>query len=376
MAFTHLHVHSEYSLLDGACRLSGLLSRVKELGQDAVAVTDHGVLYGAVEFYKAAKKAGVHPVIGCEVYVAPRSRESKVFGVDNQYYHLVLLCENNTGYHNLCKLVSAGFTEGFYSKPRVDRELLEQYHEGLIALSACLAGEIPQALTSGNYEQACETARWYKQLFGPAHFYIELQDHGIADQQRINPLLIRLARENDLPLVCTNDAHYLTREDAKTQQVLLCIQTNTTVDDPSPMAFETEEFYIKSEQEMRALFPELPEAFDNTARIAARCQVEFTFGKTQLPAFDAPGGDSVAYFRRLCREGLAARYGQTPPAGAEERLNYELATIEQMGYVDYYLIVHDFVHYAKTHDIPVGPGRGSGAGSLCAYCIGITDIDP
>ncbi len=376
MAFTHLHVHSEYSLLDGACRISGLLSRVKALGQTAVAITDHGAMYGAVEFYKAAKKEGIHPVIGCEVYVAPRSRDSKVFGLDNQYYHLVLLCENNKGYENLCKLVSTAWTEGFYSKPRVDRELLKQYHEGLIALSACLAGEIPQALTAGNYEQASETARWYKELFGPDHFYIELQDHGIADQKRVNPLLIRLARENDLPLVCTNDAHYLAKADAKTQQVLLCIQTNTTVDDPSPMAFETEEFYIKSEQEMRTLFPDLPEAFDNTARIAERCQVEFTFGKTQLPAFDAPGGDSVAYFRQLCRDGLVARYKDALPEGARERLEYELSTVEQMGYVDYYLIVHDFVHYAKTHDIPVGPGRGSGAGSLCAYCIGITDIDP
>ncbi|MBQ2780223.1 MAG: DNA polymerase III subunit alpha [Clostridia bacterium] len=376
MSFTHLHVHSEYSLLDGACRLNGLLSRVKELGQTAVAVTDHGAMYGLVEFYKAAKAQGIHPVLGCEVYVAPRSRHSKVFGLDNRYHHLVLLCENNTGYQNLCKLVSAAWTEGFYSKPRVDRELIEQYHEGIIALSACLAGEIPQALSAGDWESAKETALWYSRVFGPEHFYIELQDHGLEEQHRIHAQLVRLARECQLPMVCTNDAHYLTRADAEVQKVLLCIQTGTTMDEPSAMAFETDEFYIKSEAEMRALFPDLAEAFDNTQRIADRCQVSFTFGQTKLPAFDAPGGDSVAYFRRLCQEGLRRRYGETPPETAQERLQYELATIEKMGYVDYYLIVHDYVHYAKTHDIPVGPGRGSGAGSLCAYCIGITDVDP
>ncbi len=376
MGFTHLHVHSEYSLLDGACRVAELPERAKALGQTAVALTDHGVMFGAVEFYKAAKKAGVHPIIGCEVYVAPRSRESKVYGLDNQNYHLVLLCENETGYHNLCRLVSSAWIDGFYGKPRVDFSLLTQYHEGLIALSACLAGEIPQALLSGEYEKACETAKRYAALFGPEHFYIELQDHGLAEQKQIIPLLIRLARETGLPLVCTNDVHYPKKQDAEVQKVLLCIQTNTTVDDPPPIAFETDEFYLKSEEEMRALFPQIPEAFDNTVRIAERCRLEFTFGKTQLPAYAAPGGDSCAYFRRLCREGLVRRYGENPPKAATERLNYELATVEQMGYVDYYLIVYDFVHYAKTHDIPVGPGRGSGAGSLCAYCIGITDIDP
>ncbi len=374
--FVHLHVHSEYSLLDGACRVEQLVKRVKDMGQTAVAVTDHGVMYGAVEFYKAAKKAGIKPILGCEVYVAPRSRLDKVHGVDNEYTHLVLLCENNEGYHNLIKLCSAAFTEGFYSKPRVDRELLRQYSGGLIALSACLAGEIPQALLKGDYDGAREAARFYQSVFGPEHYYLELQDHGLEEQRTVNPQIVRLARELELPLVCTNDAHYLTRQDASMQRVLICIQTNTTLNDPSPLAFETEEFYLKSEGEMRALFPQIPEAFDNTVRIAERCQVELEFGHTQLPRFDAPGGDSTAYFRRLCEEGLHRRYGDQPAPEIVERLRYEQGVIEKMGYVNYYLIVNDFVQYAKSHDIPVGPGRGSGAGSLCAYCMGITGIDP
>lgn len=376
MAFVHLHVHSEYSLLDGACRVEGLVARARELGQTAVAVTDHGVMYGLVDFYKAAKKAGIRPILGCEVYVAARTRFDKVHGADSEHSHLVLLCENETGYHNLMKLVSAAWTEGFYSRPRVDRELLETYHEGLIALSACLAGEIPRALRRGDYEGARETARWYAGLFGPEHYYLEIQDHGLPEQKSVNPQILRLARETGIPLVCTNDAHYLTRDDAEVQRILVCIQTGTTVDEPSPMAFATEEFYLKSEEEMRALFPAVPEAFDNTARIAQRCRVELEFGKLKLPTFDAPGGDSVRYFERLCYEGLHRLYGDPAPPEAEERLRYELSTIRRMGYVDYYLIVHDYVHYAKTHDIPVGPGRGSGAGSLCAYCIGITAIDP
>lgn len=376
MSFVHLHVHSEYSLLDGACRIKGLVARAKELGQEAVAVTDHGAMYGAVDFYKEAKKNGIHPIIGCEVYVAARSRRDKVHGIDNEHAHLVLLCENNVGYQNLIRLVSSAWIEGFYGKPRVDRELLEQYHEGLIALSACLAGEIPRALSRGDFEAAKEKAIYYDRLFGRGNFYLELQDHGLAEQKRINPQILQIAEETGIPLVCTNDAHYLTRDDAELQRVLVCIQTATTVNDPSPMSFETDEFYLKSEEEMRELFPQVPQAADNTALIAARCQVEFTFGQTKLPHFDAPNGDSTAYFRRLCEEGLQRRYGENITEEMRERLDYEMRTVERMGYVDYYLIVNDYVQYAKTHDIAVGPGRGSGAGSLCAYCIGITDIDP
>ncbi len=376
MAFVHLHVHTEYSLLDGACRINGLVERAKSLGQSAVAITDHGVMYGAVDFYKAAKKAGIQPIIGCEVYVAARTRHDKQHGIDNTHAHLVLLCENEIGYQNLIALVSAAFTEGFYGKPRIDHELLQKHHEGLIALSACLAGEIPRALSDGNYEAAKQIASHYAALFGKDRFYIELQDHGLAEQKRINPLLIKLAHELSLPLVCTNDAHYLTREDAKLQRVLLCIQTATTLDEPSSMAFEGEEFYLKSEEEMRALFPQIQSAFDNTVRIAERCRFDFTFGETKLPAFKAPNGDSVSYFRSLCEEGLLRRYNGQPSAEARERLAYEMAMIERMGYVNYYLIVRDYVVYAKTHDIPVGPGRGSGAGSLCAYCMDITGIDP
>ena len=376
MAFAHLHVHSEYSLLDGACRIQELVRRAAELGQTALAITDHGVMYGVVDFYKAAQKAGIHPIIGCEVYVAPRTRFDKVHGVDNGYHHLVLLCENDHGYHNLMKLVSLGWTEGFYSRPRVDEQLLEQYHEGLIALSACLAGEVPSRLRSGDYEGARQIAQRYSDLFGKDNYYLELQDHGLSEQKNINPQLIRLSRDTGIPLVCTNDVHYLTKEDARVQQVLLCIQTGTTLDDPSAMSFETDEFYLKSEQEMRALFPAIPEAFDNTARIAERCRVDIRFGELKLPTFTAPEGDNLSYFRRLCTEGLRRRYGDHPDAAITERLEYELSTIEQMGYVDYYLIVNDFVQYAKAHDIPVGPGRGSGAGSLCAYCMGITAIDP
>ncbi len=377
MAFTHLHVHSEYSLLDGACRIKELVAQAASLGQHSVAITDHGVMYGVVDFYKEAKKAGIHPVIGCEVYVAPRTRFDKMHGIDNNYHHLVLLCENNTGYQNLMKLVSVGFTDGFYSRPRVDWELLTEYHEGLIALSACLAGEIPQALMTNDYEAARRIALQYRELFGEENYFLELQDHGIAEQKAVNPQIIRLSKETGIPLVCTNDVHYLTREDAKVQQVLLCIQTGTTLDNPSQMSFETEEFYLKSEEEMRALFPSIPEAFDNTAKIAARCQVELEFGRLKLPTFTAPNGeDNLSYFRRMCVEGLRRHYGDNPSPELWERLEYELSTIEQMGYVDYYLIVHDFIRHAKSVGIPVGPGRGSGAGSLCAYCMGITAIDP
>ena len=376
MAFAHLHVHTEYSLLDGACRLNGLLRRVKELGQTAVAVTDHGVMYGLIEFYKAAKEEGVRPILGCEAYVAARTRHDKTHGLDNHHHHLVLLCENNVGYENLVRLISHSWTDGFYGKPRVDRELLERYHEGLIALSACLAGEIPSALRDGEYERAKRIALEYRELFGADHFFLEIQDHGLAEQAAINADLVRLSRETGIALVCTNDAHYLTRDDAEMQHVLLCIQTGTTVDEPNPIALETNEYYLKSEQEMRNLFPSLPEAFDNAARIAERCQVELEFGKTKLPHFEAPGGDSYAYFREECYKGMYRLYGPEPDEAIVQRLEYELETIRRMGYVDYYLIVNDFVQYAKSHDIPVGPGRGSGAGSLCAYCIGITGVDP
>lgn len=375
--FAHLHVHTEYSLLDGACRIERLIERVKALGQSAVAITDHGVMFGAVDFYKCAKKHGVKPIIGCEVYVAPRSRFDKQHKIDTSPYHLILLCKNETGYQNLIKMVSAGFVEGFYSKPRIDRALLEQYHEGLICLSACLAGEIPRMLAQGDYACAKETAVWYRDLFGADNYYIEIQNHGIRLQQQILPDLERLAGEIGVGLVATNDAHYIEKADARMQSVLICIQTNTTVDAPGDLEFETEEFYIKSRDEMDELFGNYPGALDNTLKIAEQCNVEFEFGNTKLPLFVAPNGeDNQAYFRRLCAEGLRRRYGEQPDRSVTERLEYELNIITKMGYVDYYLIVSDFINYAKSVGIPVGPGRGSGAGSLAAYCIGITGIDP
>ncbi len=377
MAFAHLHLHTEYSLLDGACRIEKLMERVKELGQEAVAVTDHGVMCGVIDFYKAAKKAGVKPVIGCEVYVAPRTRFDKVHRLDNQPYHLVLLCENNEGYRNLIKLVSLGFTEGFYGKPRVDDELLAQYSGGLIALSACLAGRVQRDLTAGDYARAKESALHYSRIFGPDNFYIELQDHGIEEQQRILPELVRLSDETGIPLVATNDCHYLRKEDARNQHVLICIQTNHTVGEEGGLEFSTDEFYVKSEQEMRERFPFAEQAISNTAEIAARCNVEFEFGVTKLPQFTAPDGrDNTEYFISMCKEGLIRRYGDNPPQEYVDRLDYEIDVISRMGYVDYYLIVFDFVRYAKEHGIPVGPGRGSGAGSIAAYSIGITGIDP
>ena len=377
MSFAHLHVHTEYSLLDGACRIGKLLDQVCELGQDSVAITDHGVMYGAVDFYKEAQKRGIHPVIGCEVYVAARSRMDRVYELDGDSRHLVLLCENNTGYQNLIAMVSRAWTEGFYRKPRVDWELLEQYHEGLIALSACLAGEIPRCLSAGDYDRARQTALHYRQIFGEDHFFLELQDHSLREQKAVNSGLIRLSRETGIPLVVTNDCHYLKKEDSRMHKVLLCIQTNHTVDDPDAMEFGSDEFYLKSEQEMRSLFPELPDAFDRTEEIARRCQVEFDFGHTKLPRFDPPTGeDNLAYFKRLCYEGLHRHYGENPEESVVRRLEYEMGVIEQMGYVNYYLIVDDFVRYAKSIQLPVGPGRGSGAGSLAAYCMGITGIDP
>ena len=374
--FVHLHVHTEYSLLDGACRIDRMFDRLKELGQTAIAITDHGVMYGCVDFYKAAKKAGVKPIIGCEVYVATRSRFDKVNRIDGSN-HLVLLCKNETGYKNLIKLVSAGFIEGFYSKPRVDKELLEQHHEGLVCLSACLAGEIPQALLAGDYEKAKAAALYFNDLFGQGNFYIEIQDHGIDAQQQILPLLIRLARETGIPLVATNDAHYLRKEDSKMQSILICIQTGKTVQDADKLEFETDEFYLKSTEEMYDLFSIAPDACENTVKIAEMCDFDFEFGVTKLPYFEAPDGmDNQVYFEKLCREGLVRRYGDVVTDEMRERLEYEIDVIRRMGYTNYYLIVFDFINYAKQQGIPVGPGRGSGAGSLAAYCVGITNIDP
>ena len=357
MAFVHLHVHTEYSLLDGACRISRLFDRVKELGQTAVAITDHGVMYGCVDFYKAAKAAGVHPIIGCEVYVAPRTRFDRSYDLDREARHLVLLCENEEGYRNLSYMVSQGFLDGFYIKPRIDMDLLRAHSRGLIALSACLSGEIPRLLAAGDYEAARRTAQEMAELFGPEHFYLELQDHGIPEQQSVNAGLLRLHRELNLPLVATNDAHYLRREDSTMQDVLLCVQTGKTMDDPDRMRFDSDQFYLKSEDEMRALFPNEPEALENTARIAERCQMDFTFGTYHLPHFPLPEGwDSAdAYFTHLCHEGYAARYPSDPP-GYRERLEYEMSMIRQMGFVDYFLIVQDYVNYARRTGIPVGPG--------------------
>lgn len=376
MSFVHLHLHSEYSLLDGACRIDHLMDRVKELGQTAVAITDHGVMYGCIDFYKAAKAAGVKPIIGCEVYVARRRMADKVHGLDNDPYHLVLLCENRKGYENLCYLVSEAFIHGFYGKPRVDLELLAQHHEGLIALSACLAGAVPQYLMQEDYEGAKKYALRLAEIFGEGNFYLELQDHGIYEQRPVNQGVQRLARETGLPLVVTNDAHYLRRADAKMQDVLLCIQTGKTVDDQNRMKFQTEEFYVKSEEELRALFPGLDEAFENTVKIADRCNLEFTFHEYHLPAFPVPEGyTNEGYFRELCYNGFRERYPDQPKEYAD-RLEYEIGVISSMGYVNYYLIVWDFIRYAKEQGIPVGPGRGSGAGSIAAYCMHITEVDP
>lgn len=377
MSFVHLHLHSEYSLLDGACRIGQLVSRAKEMWQTAVAVTDHGCMYAAVDFYNEAVSQGIKPIIGCEVYVAPRTRFDKIHGTDNKPYHLVLLCKDNGGYRNLIKLVSLGCTEGFYSKPRVDLELLEKYHEGLIALSGCLAGEIPRKLSNGEYDNAKAVALRYLKIFGDGNYYIEVQNHNISEEIRILPLLYRLSAETGIPLAATNDAHYVLKEDAEIQRVLIAIQTNTPLSEPNPMSFQTDEFYMKSEEEMRQLFANVPHAVDNTASIAERCNVTFEFGKLLLPEFTAEGvSDNTSYFTELCRKGLKKRYGGNPPAEYAERLDYELGVIIKMGYVDYFLIVWDFIRYAREQNIPVGPGRGSGAGSLAAYCIGITSVDP
>ena len=373
--FTHLHLHTEYSLLDGACSIKPLVSRLKELGMDACAVTDHGVMYGVVDFYRACKDAGIHPVIGCEVYVCPDMDEKQ--SAFREYSHLVLLCENNEGYKNLSRLVSEGFTRGFYYRPRVDYKLLEKYSGGLIALSACLSGDLPKLLLDGRDNEARQVAQKYLDIFGRGNFFVELQDHGIPEEKQVLPRLVKLAREMDIPLVITNDCHYLTADDAEAQEVLMCIQTGKTLSDPNRMKMTTRELYVKSEAEMRALFPNFPDAIENTAKIAARCNVEFDFSTTHLPKFPLPEGetDALAYLRGLCEKGLRERYGEGRE-DARERMEYELGVISGMGYVDYFLIVWDFIHYARTHGVGVGPGRGSGAGSIVAYCLGITSIDP
>ena len=376
MSFVHLHVHTEYSLLDGACRINGIMDRVKELGQTAVAITDHGVMYGCIDFYKAAKAAGVKPIIGCEVYVARRSMQDRVYGIDDKPYHLVLLCKDRKGYENLCLMVSEAFINGFYGKPRVDLELLRKYKDGLIATSACLAGAIPKSLMSNDYEAAKAHALELSEIFGEDNFYLELQDHGIQEQQVVNQGILRISRETGLPLIVTNDAHYLRKEDAAMQDVLLCIQTGKTVDDANRMRFETEEFYLKSEEELRQLFPNCKEAFENTVSIADRCNVEFVFNEYHLPSFPVPDGyTDESYFRHLCMTGFAQRYPNAPKEYMD-RLEYEIGVISRMGYVNYYLIVWDFIRYAKEQGIPVGPGRGSGAASIVAYCMHITEVDP
>ncbi len=374
--FAHLHVHSEYSLLDGACRIERLVDRVAGLGQTAVALTDHGVMYGVIDFYRACKAKGIHPVIGCEVYVAPHSRFDRSYLNGEWHSHLILLCENMTGYRNLIHMVSLGFSEGFYMKPRIDMELLGQHSEGLICLSACLAGAIPRALAEGDTDGAYELCEQFLRIFDREHFYLEVQDHGIAIQQQVNAGLYQLAEELNIGLVATNDAHYLSRQDAKLQDVLMSIQMGKTVDDPSRMRFGTEEFYIKDADEMAALFPEHPEALANTVKIAARCQVEFEFGKYHLPVFDVPEGYTAhTYLQKLCDEGFAVRY-PNDDGTVRARLQYEIDMIAKMGFVDYFLIVSDFIGYAKRQGIPVGPGRGSAAGSIVSYCLGITDLDP
>lgn len=377
MAFTHLHVHTEYSLLDGSNKIKEYVKRLKELGMDSGAITDHGVMFGVIDFYKEAKAQGIKPILGCEVYVAPNSRfDKEVTGGEDRYYHLVLLAENNQGYSNLMKIVSRGFTEGYYYKPRVDMEVLNQFHEGIICLSACLAGEVQRDISKGLYDEAKKAALRYEACFGKGNYFLELQDHGIPEQKTVNAALVRMSKELDIPLVATNDIHYTYAEDAQAHDILLCIQTSKLVTDTNRMRYEGGQYYVKSELEMRQLFPYAQEALDNTARIADRCNVEIEFGVTKLPKFDVPEGyDSWSYLNKLCFDGLAERYPDDDGKLAD-KLHYELGVIQKMGYVDYFLIVWDFINWAKSHDIPVGPGRGSAAGSIVSYCLHITNIDP
>ena len=377
MAFTHLHVHTEYSLLDGSCKIKELAARAKELGMDSIAVTDHGVMYGVIDFYRAAKEVGIKPIIGCEVYVAPGSRFDREMGSgEDRYYHLVLLAENNIGYSNLMKIVSKGFVDGFYYKPRVDYEVLSKYHEGIIALSACLAGEVARMLQRGMYEEGRAAALRYQEIFGKGNFFLEMQDHGIAAQKNVNSALMRMSKETGIGLVATNDIHYTLETDAKAHDILLCIQTGKKVTDENRMRYEGGQYYCKSEEEMKKLFPYAPEALENTHKIADRCNVEIEFGVTKLPKFDVPDGlTSWEYLNQLCDKGFQERY-PNDDGTLRQKMKYELDVIHNMGYVDYFLIVWDFIHFARSHDIMVGPGRGSAAGSIVSYCLGITSIDP
>ena len=378
MSFAHLHVHTEFSLLDGSNKIKECVSQVKELGMNSVAITDHGVMFGVIDFFRAAKKAGIKPILGCEVYVAPGSRfDKEAYGSgDDRYYHLVHHAENDLGYHNLMKIVSKGFTEGYYYKPRVDMEVLREYHEGIIALSACLAGEVQKNILRGMYSEGKAAALRYEEIFGKGNFFLEIQDHGMPEQKTVNQALFRMSQETGIELVATNDVHYTYAEDEKPHDMLLCIQTGKKVSDEDRMRYEGGQYYIKSEQEMRALFPYALQALENTQKIADRCNVNIEFGVTKLPKYDVPEGyTSWEYLNKLCFEGLERRYPDADEA-LKERLNYELNVIKTMGYVDYFLIVWDFIKYAKDNEIMVGPGRGSAAGSLVSYCLEITTIDP
>ena len=381
MAFTHLHTHTEYSLLDGSSKIDEIIARAKELGMDSLAITDHGVMYGVINFYTAAKAAGIKPILGSEVYVSPGSRfdRERVSGED-RYYHLVLLAENNTGYTNLMKIVSRGFTDGFYYKPRVDYEVLSQYSEGIIALSACLAGEVAKNITRNNYEEAKAAALRYQDIFGKGNFFLEMQDHGYPKQKLVNQNLLKMSRETGIELVATNDVHYTFEEDVAAHDILLCIQTAKKVKDADRLRYEGGQFFLKSEAQMRELFPYAPEAVENTHRIAQRCNVDIEFGITKLPEYEVPEGyTAFSYLKKICYKGLAQRYGRDKALRLDEikaKLNFELEVINKMGYVDYFLIVWDYISFAKSRGIAVGPGRGSAAGSIASYCMGITDIDP
>ena len=377
MNFAHLHVHTEYSLLDGSNKINEYVARVKELGMNSAAITDHGVMFGCIDFYRAAKAAGIKPILGCEVYVAPGSRFDREAGqTENRYYHLVLLAENNQGYQNLMKIVSKAFIDGFYYKPRVDLELLEEYHEGIIALSACLAGEVAKNLTRGFYEEAKKAALRYQEIFGEGNFFLEMQDHGIPEQQRVNQQLLRMHQETGIELVVTNDVHYTYDTDVEAHDILLCVQTGKRLQDEDRMRYEGGQYYVKSPEEMLKLFPYIPEALENTQKIADRCDVEIEFGVTKLPKFDVPAPyTSWEYLNKLCYDGLKERYTENLDE-LGKRLEYELGVIQKMGYVDYFLIVWDFIRFARDHDIMVGPGRGSAAGSLVSYTLGITKLDP
>ena len=377
MAFTHLHVHTEYSLLDGAARIKDLVKRAKELGMESLAITDHGAMFGVIDFYKECKKQGIKPIIGCEVYTAARKATDKEPDKDKYQGHLVLLAKNEEGYKNLIKIVSAGYIKGYYYKPRIDKDILREHSEGLIALSACLAGNVQNKLLHGDYQGAKKETEELYEIFGEGNFFLELQDQGLEEEAQIKPSMLKLSEELGIPLVATNDVHYVNKDDAEAHDVLLAIQTATSINDENRMRFPNDEFYLKSEKEMRTIFADVPQAIDNTQLVADACSFDFEFGNYHLPEFIAPDGKTNSeYLRELCQKGLIARYGDNPGSDLQERLDYELGTIESMGYVEYFLIVWDFINYAKENGIMVGPGRGSAAGSLVAYCLKITDIDP